>query len=408
MENKKFVKGFLLGVFMTAVIGLGVYLFVFPKASQYLKTGEGSSKQEAEKVDPDSLEAKAKIEALEYLIDKLYLDDVDKNALTESMYAGMVEGLGDPYSHYYTKEEYEALQESTSGEFEGIGIIMQQDPDTGIITVARCYENAPAANAGVLPGDAFYTVNGVQVTGMELSAVSDMIRKSESPVAHLVLVREGNTDYVEVDVERAVVEVPSVTYEMLDNKVGYIGIYEFTSVTPQQYADAFEDLKSQGIQKLVIDLRGNPGGLLTSVTSILETMLPEGLIVYTEDKYGNRKELTSDGESVLDLPLAVLVNEYSASASEIFAGAVQDYGIGTIVGTTTFGKGIVQSIQTLSDGSAVKLTIANYYTPKGRNIHGTGICPDVEVELDEALKQKIAITHEEDNQLQKALEVLGE
>ena len=189
-------------------------------------------------------------------------------------------------------------------------------------------------------------------------------------------------------------------------KTGYIRISEFTGVTPEQYEKAFSNLKDQGMEELVIDLRNNPGGLLTSVCDVLNNILPEGLIVYTEDKYGNRQEEYSDGKNPLDMPLAVLVNEGSASASEIFAGAVQDYGIGTIVGTTTYGKGVVQAVHQLEDGSAVKLTVSNYYTPKGNSINEVGIQPDVEVKLDTELLNKEEISHEEDNQLQEALEIL--
>jgi len=195
---------------------------------------------------------------------------------------------------------------------------------------------------------------------------------------------------------------------MLEDQIGYIALYEFTKQTEPQYLEAFQTLKKQGMERLIIDLRGNPGGLLTSVCDILNDMLPEGLIVYTEDKEGNKEEIKSDGKHKLDMPLAVLVNGNSASASEIFAGAIQDYEVGTLVGTTTFGKGIVQSVIPLSDGSAVKTTTAKYYTPKGRCIHGTGITPDVEVELTEGLEQKTTLTHEEDNQLQKAMEVVKE
>ena len=406
MGKMRFFKGFLSGV-LFCVIAAGAYFFLaMPHAQEYLGTEE--TVQTPASVAPDSVDAQAKIRAISYLIDQAYLEEVDENELTESMYAGMIEGLGDPYSCYYTKEEYEEMMESTTGEFEGIGIVMQQDPETGIITIIRCYEGAPAAEAGMLPGDIIYMINDTPVTGLQLSDVSDMIRKSENPVSHITLVRDGVNDYVEMDVERTIVEIPSVVHEMLNDTVGYIGIYEFTSVTLHQYEAAFEELKAQGMQKLVIDLRGNPGGLMTSVTDVLETMIPEGLLVYTEDKNGNRRENVSASGQSLDMPLAVLVNGSSASASEIMAGAIQDYGIGTIVGTTTFGKGIVQTVQTLSDGSAVKLTIASYYTPNGRNIHGSGITPDVEVELDEALWQQVTISHEEDNQLQKALEVLGE
>ena len=202
------------------------------------------------------------------------------------------------------------------------------------------------------------------------------------------------------------VNIPVVQSEMLEDNIGYIALYEFTEQTEPQYMEAFEALKDQGMERLIIDVRNNPGGLLTSVCDILEDILPEGLIVYTEDKNGEREEYTCDGENELDIPLAVLVNGNSASASEIFAGAIQDYSKGTIVGTTTFGKGIVQSLIPFNDGSAIKTTTAKYYTPSGKCIHGTGIQPDVEVELSEGLEQETSISHEEDNQLQKAIEVV--
>lgn len=193
---------------------------------------------------------------------------------------------------------------------------------------------------------------------------------------------------------------------MLEDNIGYISIYEFTEQTVPQYETAFEELQSQGMERMIIDVRNNPGGLLTSVCDLLEDMLPEGLIVYTEDKEGERQEYTCDGENELDMPLVVLVNGNSASASEIFAGAIQDYGTGTLVGTTTFGKGIVQSLIPFTDGSAVKTTTAKYYTPSGRCIHGTGIEPDVEVELTKGLEQKSELTYEEDNQLQTAIDTV--
>ena len=195
---------------------------------------------------------------------------------------------------------------------------------------------------------------------------------------------------------------------MLEDQIGYIRLLEFDEVTAQQFEDAMSDLESQGMEKLIIDVRNNPGGVLQTVCDMLDQLLPEGMIVYTEDKNGKRTEYTSDEEHQFTKPLAVLVNGNSASASEIFAGAVQDYGIGTIVGTTTFGKGIVQKIFYLSDGTGLKLTVAKYYTPKGHDIHKKGIRPDVEVELDEVLQNQSSISHEEDNQLQKAISVLQE
>ena len=220
--------------------------------------------------------------------------------------------------------------------------------------------------------------------------------------------RDGEDDYLEFQVKRRTIEIQTVGYNMLEDQIGYISITSFDDVTTDQFMKAMDDLESQGLEGLVIDLRNNGGGLVSSVCAILDRLLPEGLIVYTEDKYGNREEETSDAENYFDKPLVVLVNGNSASASEIFAGAIKDYELGSLVGTTTYGKGIVQKIYPLSDGTAVKLTVSKYYTPKGNNIHGIGIDPDVEIDLDEDLKKEAVVTVGEDNQVQKAIEVLKE
>ena len=270
----------------------------------------------------------------------------------------------------------------------------------------ECYEEGPGDNAGLKAGDIISGIDGTDITEKDVSEVVDMIRGSGKEKVVLTVHRQNVENAMEVTVEITDVELPSVFSEMLENQTGYIRISQFTDVTPDQYEKAFSDLKDQGMEQLVVDLRGNPGGLLTSVCAILNSILPEGLIVYTEDKYGNRSEERSEGKTPLDMPFAVLVNENSASASEIFAGAVQDYGIGTIVGTVTYGKGVVQELRPLSDGSAVKLTVSDYYTPKGNSINEVGIKPDVEVKLDPELLNQEEITHQEDNQLQEALKVL--
>ena len=249
-------------------------------------------------------------------------------------------------------------------------------------------------------------IDDTDVTDMELSEVVSLIKENKDKNIVLTVQREDEETPLQITVEVTDVELPAVFSEMLDDETGYIQITQFTGVAPQQYKDAFVDLKQKGMQKLVVDLRDNPGGLLTSVCEILRDILPEGLIVYTEDKDGNREEETCDGKNELHMPLAVLVNESSASASEIFAGAVQDYGIGKIVGTTTYGKGVVQELRQLRDGSAVKLTVSNYYTPKGNSINKVGIKPDIEVKLASELLNKTEISHEEDNQLQEALKTL--
>ena len=394
MERKKFMKGFLLGIVLTLLVG-GAGLKIYNYAQE--KSGEDNA------VNQNFVE---KARVLEEIIEDEFTGEIDKELMETGMYKGMMASLGDPYSAYYTKEEYEELNTETTGLYKGIGVVMQMDIETGMVKLVRCYEEAPGAKAGLLPDDILIKVNNEDIMGMELSEVVEKVKTSEGEIAHLTVAREGENDYLEFDVPLEEVNIPVVEHKMLEDNVGYILLYEFTEQTEPQYLKAFEDLKSQGMERLIVDVRNNPGGLLTSVCNILNDMLPEGLIVYTEDKDGKREELHSDGKSELDMPLVVLVNGNSASASEIFAGAIQDYGVGTIVGTTTFGKGIVQTLIPLGDGSAVKLTTSHYFTKSGYDIHKQGLTPDVEVELSEEVIKKGVFTKEEDNQIQKALEVV--
>lgn len=389
MKHKEYTAGVLTGVL---VVTLAVGGVKFVQQRQYNGVLSDSSHVQ-------------KIEYLEKLIDQEYLGEVDNDEMAEGVYAGLVYGLGDVYSRYYTADEYAQETASTDGAYAGIGVSIQKNKNGGV-QIAECYEGGPGAEAGLQTGDVITAINDIDVTDMELSDVVSMIRENKDKTIVLTVLRENEDSSREISVDVTDVELPSVSGEMIDESTGYIQITQFTGVTPQQYKDTFAELKDKGMERLVIDLRDNPGGLLTSVCDILREILPEGLIVYTEDKYGNREEETCDGKNKLDMPLAVLVNENSASASEIFAGAVQDHGVGTIVGTTTYGKGVVQELRQLSDGSAVKLTVSNYYTPNGNSINKVGIKPDVEVKLASVLLNKDEITHEEDNQLQKALNVI--
>ena len=389
MKHKEYTAGVLTGVL---VVTLAVGGVKFVQQRQYNGVLSDTSHVQ-------------KIEYLEKLIDQEYLGEVDNDEMAEGVYAGLVYGLGDGYSRYYTADEYAQETASTDGAYAGIGVSIQKNKNGGV-QIAECYEGGPGAEAGLQTGDVITAINDTDVTDMELSDVVSMIRENKDKTIVLTVLRENEDSSREISVDVTDVELPSVSGEMIDESTGYIQITQFTGVTPQQYKDTFAELKDKGMERLVIDLRDNPGGLLTSVCDILREILPEGLIVYTEDKYGNREEETCDGKNKLDMPLAVLVNENSASASEIFAGAVQDHGVGTIVGTTTYGKGVVQELRQLSDGSAVKLTVSNYYTPNGNSINKVGIKPDVEVKLASVLLNKDEITHEEDNQLQKALNVI--
>ena len=389
MKHKEYASGVLTGIL---VVTLAVGGVKFVQQRQYNGVLSDTSHVQ-------------KIEYLEKLIDQEYLGEVDNDEMAEGVYAGLVYGLGDVYSRYYTADEYAQETASTDGAYAGIGVSIQKNKNGGV-QIAECYEGGPGADAGLQTGDVITAINDTDVTDMELSDVVSLIRENKDKTIVLTVFRENEEKSREISVDVTDVELPSVFGEMLDKKTGYIQITQFTGVTPQQYKDMFAELKDKGMERLVIDLRDNPGGLLTSVCDILREILPEGLIVYTEDKDGNREEETCDGKNKLNMPLAVLVNENSASASEIFAGAVQDHGVGTIVGTTTYGKGVVQELRQLSDGSAVKLTVSNYYTPNGNSINKVGIKPDVEVKLASVLLNKDEITHEEDNQLQEALNVI--
>lgn len=347
-----------------------------------------------------------KMQLLKYLIDLYYMEDADVEDLQTGAYKGMFEALDDPYSCYYTAEEYNALMESSNGVYCGIGAYVSQNINTKIMTIVKPFADGPAYNAGMLPGDIIYKVNGLDVTGMDIDKVVAMMKGEKDTKVTVTVVREGVSDPIDMEITRGMIEVPTIEYEMLDDSIGYVLISEFDEVTVNQFISAVEKLKTDGMRALVVDLRDNPGGRLDSVVSMLDYMLPEGLIVYTEDKYGEKEEFFSTDEEAFDLPLAVVVNGNSASASEIFAGAIQDYKLGTIVGTTSFGKGIVQSVYPLSDGTAIKITVQRYFTPNGTCIHGIGIVPDVTVELDEELKQKVSIEHDEDNQLQEAIKCL--
>lgn len=389
-KKNSFWKGALCGALaMLLVVGLAGGGYIFYRVSQN------------DKVITDGTEQK--LEMLRELIDEVYLhsDDVSDEELKEFLIKGYVSGLGDPYSVYYDKEETESLFESTEGKFGGIGVSITQDYESGAMTFVNVYEEGAGAEAGFQSGDILYKVDGEDVTGQDLNNVVAKIKGEEGTEVEITVLRGENMEEYTATATRKIVEVHTVEHEMKEDGIGYIQITEFDDVTYDQFASALEDLTGQGMTGLVIDLRNNPGGNLDTVCDILDLILPEGTILSTKDKNGEGDTYTSDEEHKLELPMSVLTNENSASASEIFAGAIQDYGVGTLVGTTTFGKGIVQQIFPLTDGTSIKLTISEYFTPSGRNIHGIGIEPDVEIEYEYDLENPDA-----DNQLEKAIEIV--
>lgn len=431
MENKnKFWKGALVGALLTAfagliIVGMSLGIFLIGRtAIDGPKQAAESNQAENQNGSLDLNRISKKITTLQQIIDKYYLFDEDASQVEDWIYKGMMFGLNDPYTTYYTAEEYKKLTEDTEGEYHGIGVMISQNRSTGIITVIKVFKDAPAAEAGVRPGDILYKVGDMEVTGMDMDIlVKDYVKGKDGTEVALTVFRQDEGEYVDLKVERRNVTVQTVEYQMMEDSVGYIAVSQFDGVTADQFKAAVDDLEKQGMKKLVVDLRNNPGGVLDTVVDMLDYILPDDLIiegdkdlvrtnteatllVYMADKNGKGgQEYASDGHSI-DIPMAVLVNGESASASEVFTGAVKDYGRATIVGTKTFGKGIVQNLIPLDNGTAIKMTTAHYYTPSGFDLHGKGIEPDVEVELKEELKNQIAVDVKEDNQIKEALKAL--
>lgn len=407
MKNQK-TKYFLEGLATGTLICLTILFFALSITRFYrnMEAVQRAREQAADTSEIDSVtdvSVSRKLGILEDTIRKYFWQEIDTETLEDGVYKGLLDALGDPYSVYYTHEELVDLQQQTEGIYYGIGAYISQNQETGYVQISGIIKNTPAEESGLMQGDYIYEINGENMQGKESSYVVSRIKGEEGTYVTVTVIREGASEPLDIEVERRRIESPTVEYEMFDDGMAYIQITEFDLVTSKQFEEAYNQAKSNGMRGLIIDLRSNPGGNLTTVCDIARMILPKGLIVYTEDKYGKRDEYTCDGKNQIEVPLVVLTNGYSASASEILAGAVKDYGIGKIVGTTTYGKGIVQKIINLSDGSALKLTVSTYYTPNGNNIHQIGVEPDVEVPFDAEQYQNGT-----DNQLERAREVLAQ
>jgi peptidase, S41 family len=353
------------------------------------------------KLDYRKIEEKTSL--LQSIIDKYFLFDEDMTKVEDGIYAGMMNGLDDPYTVYYTKEEYKALNEDTEGKYSGIGATVSQNPKSKIITIVNVFDNSPAKEGGLLAGDIIYKIDGEEVTGTDLDVlVKTKIRGVEGSSFTMTVIRGDDRKQIDLNLTRRSIEIQTVTSKMLNDGIGYVAVSQFDALTSAQFKSNIESLKSQGMKKLIVDLRGNPGGLLDQVVDMLDYILPEGLVLYTEDKNGNKEEYYAKNPDELKIPMAVLVNENSASASEVFTATFKDFKWGKVVGKTTFGKGIVQNVLPLGDGTAVKITTQHYYPPSGYDLHKVGIKPDVDVDLNDGA----VIGSDSDNQLGKAVEIL--
>lgn len=391
MKKRPFLKGLILGIALTVVVGIGGNFAVSA-------LGIGMYKD---------MGLSEKISTIATILDQKYVDEIDFDKMEEGIYDGMVRALGDPYTDYMTAEEFSQFLEDNEGEFYGIGVEVIADTTDGSIRVISPIIGTPAERAGILPDDRIIKVNDTDVSAESIDEAIKLIKGEEGTSVKVTIYRQSTGEIKDFDIVREKINVQTVESKIVDDNIGYLRITSFKENTYDQFKEHYDNLMGQNIKGLVIDVRNNPGGNLDVVEKITDMLIPEGTLVYTIDKEGKREDYTSDAECI-NIPLCVLVNGNSASASEILSGAVQDTGTGKLVGTQTFGKGLVQGLYPLSDGSGLKITIQKYYTPKGVCIQGEGIAPDYVVELPEELQYQLTIEEDKDTQLQKALEVIKE
>lgn len=350
-----------------------------------------------------------KIYTVKDKIDKYYMGEVDENALVEGAAKGMAASLKDPYTTYMNEKEFTEFTTQTGGSYVGLGI--QIGVKNNEIVVVSTFENSPAKESGIVAGDVIQSVNNTPVTGTDVDKATSMMKGKEGETVNLVVKR--GEEQLNLDVVRKQIELVTVNYQMIENNIGYIQVSMFDEHTAKNFEKALANLTKDGMKSVIIDLRENPGGLLDQTVEMSSQFIPKGkTIVYTEDKYGNRKDYNSVGGNSIGVPVTILCDGNSASASEIFIGALKDYGVATVVGEKTFGKGVVQTTfyrdqDGFGDGTALKVTISKYFTPNGKNIHGLGIEPDVKVEYPNELKEK-PYSRATDPQLDKALEIARE
>ncbi len=396
MKKSKFFIGIISGVVLTLLVQV-VYIYGFQNRS-ILRDINRLTASDPEAYQSDTFkDYDDKVEDVLATLDSYYMEDYDTNTLYEEGIRGLVDGIGDPYTTYFTKDEYADFMESMGGSYEGIGVVVSYGETNEDIVVVAPFKGSPGEAAGVKPGDRIIAVDGKSVIGQDVDTVVDQIRGEKGTDVVLTVMRDE--EKIDISITRGTIEVPTIDSQVLDDNLGYIAMSQFDEVTADQFKEALDTLNDKQTEGLIIDLRNNPGGYLQIAYQIADMILPKDqMVVYTEDRQGNRSELITRENTSYDKPLVVLVNGNSASASEILSGAIKDHGVGTLVGTTTFGKGLVQRTFELEDGSALKITIQKYFTPNGNYIHGVGIEPDVVVEADPE--------SETDVQLEKAKEVL--
>lgn len=398
---------FLRGVIMGAAGCILVLLSVLMIAQYAGKINVAAGlKWDENGMSKEAVEIKDKAEILSSYINRFYLNDIDYGKMGDIIYKAMVSGLDDKYAAYYTKDEYKDISEKTKGEFCGIGAYISQGKNDNSLKVAGVVKGGPAEKAGIKKGDIIVEIDGENIQGKDSSyAVSKMKGKKGTNVSISVM-RKGNKKTITFNIKREVIHDNTVSYKMLDNNIGYISVSAFETVTKKQFKSAVDCLEKKNEKGLIIDLRDNGGGLLDTALDMLDQILPKKLVVYTKDKNGVAEEYYTKDDKEIKIPIVILVNGNSASASEVFCGALRDYGKAKLLGTKTFGKGIVQSSFAFRDGTGLKFTTSKYYTPKGINIHGTGFEPDIKVKSNGKMTALKESGYKVDNQINAALDYL--
>ncbi len=351
-----------------------------------------------------------KLKDIKNIIDANFIFDYKDSALQNGVFKGMLNSLDDPYSQYYTAEEFKSAMEQFDGEYSGIGAVISISKDNKEMSITSVYPDSPAEKAGLMAGDILTAIDNEEITPeMSLEDVVRLIKGPKGSKVEITVKRKGKKSKIRITAVRDEIKVQTVYYDVIEKDIGYIRITEFSSNTSNEFKKVYDSLVKQGANSMIIDLRDNPGGSFNAVCEILDGFLSDGVIVYTKDKNGKKDYVNADSNVDYDKKMVVLINSNSASASEIFSGAVKDRKLGKLIGETTYGKGIVQNTIPLPDGTAIKLTISRYYTASGNEIHKKGVIPDIKVIYREPKKgNKKNYSFKDDNQIMRAIKALRE
>lgn len=405
MEEKKRYKVYKI-IMLVVLVAFITFLITSITFYQYFVKGNSLNKYLALMTSDESQDISQTLDTYRAVIDKYYLGEVDEESLKEGAIKGYIEGLGDPYTEYISKEDMQDYLEDTMGNFVGIGIYMVKDTETNRIMILTPIKNSPAERAGIRPGDYIIAVDGEEYTGDDLTVISTKIKGEEGTTVKLQILRGEET--LDFEITRENIVVNPVDGEVLENNIGYIEFSSFDEGTAEQFKTKFEELQSQGITSLIIDLRNNGGGIVDEALQIAGYIADkDSVLLYEVDKDNNETVETNESDPIINMPVIILTNENTASSSEILAGALKDLGKAKTVGTKTYGKGVIQQILTLPDGSGVKITTEKYLTPNRTEINKIGIEPDETVELPDEVENVLNVERSQDTQLQKAIEMLS-